>query len=187
MELTREQRDWLCLALTPGVGTARFIRLLARLGTPGRVLSATQAELADVVGENLAARIRQNAQAADLDLQEDRMNEYDVVLLTMDDPLYPSQLAEIYDPPLLLYLRGELKDEDQYAVAFNELEAGNSTAAQNLADSPQYSKGPGKSKPHTSSVNERRPDRILAGKRLGTAENNAVHHNQRNKYPKGLV
>ena len=108
MELTREQRNWLCLALTPGVGTARFIRLLARLGTPGRVLSATQAELADVVGENLAARIRQNAQAADLDLQEDRMNEYDVVLLTMDDPLYPSQLAEIYDPPLLLYLRGEL-------------------------------------------------------------------------------
>jgi len=117
MKLTREQRDWLCLALTPGVGTARFIRLLARLGTPGRVLSATQAELADVVGDNLATRIRQNAQATDLDLQEDRMNEHGVILLTMDDPLYPPQLAEIYDPPLLLYVRGELKDEDQYAVA----------------------------------------------------------------------
>lgn len=117
MKLTREQRDWLCLALTPGVGTARFIRLLARLGTPGRVLAATQAELADVVGENLAERIRQHAHVADLDLQEERMNEHDVILLTMDDPQYPAQLAEIYDPPLLLYVRGELREEDQYAVA----------------------------------------------------------------------
>lgn len=117
MKLTRDQREWLCLALTPGVGTARFIRLLARFGNPGRVLSATQGELAEIVGENLAARIGQHARAVDLDLHEDRMNEYDVTLLTMDDPAYPSQLAEIYDPPLLLYLRGELQEQDQYAVA----------------------------------------------------------------------
>ncbi len=117
MKLTSEQRDWLCLALTPGVGTARFIRLLARFGTPGRVLRASQEELTDIVGKNLASRILQHARAVDLDLQESRMNEYGVSLLTMDDPAYPAQLAEIYDPPLLLYLRGALLEEDQYAVA----------------------------------------------------------------------
>ena len=117
MKLTQEQRDWLCLALTPGVGTARFIRLLARFGRPQRVLRATVDELADIVGKNLAARILQHAGANDVDLQESRMNDLDVVLCTMDDPAYPAQLAEIYDPPLLLYIRGELLENDQYAVA----------------------------------------------------------------------
>ena len=70
MKLTQEQRDWLCLALTPGVGTARFIRLLARFGRPQRVLRATVDELADIVGKNLAARILQHAGANDVDLQK---------------------------------------------------------------------------------------------------------------------
>lgn len=29
-----------------------------------------------------------------------------VNLVTMDDPSYPSRLKEIYDPPLILYVRG---------------------------------------------------------------------------------
>ncbi len=45
------------------------------------------------------------------------MNDLEVSLCTMDDPTYPPQLAEIYDPPLLLYIRGQLQEEDQYAVA----------------------------------------------------------------------
>ena len=117
MKLTHEQRDWLCLALTPGVGTARFIRLLARFGTPGRVLKASQSELRDIVGPALAARIRQHAETADLDLQESAMAEHEVALITMDDPQYPALLAEIYDPPLSLYVRGTLLESDQYAVA----------------------------------------------------------------------
>ena len=117
MKLTQEQRDWLCLAMTPGVGTARFIRLLARFGRPERVLRASVEELGDIVGKNLASRILQHAQINDLDLQESRMNDLEVSLCTMDDPTYPPQLAEIYDPPLLLYIRGQLQEEDQYAVA----------------------------------------------------------------------
>lgn len=117
MKLTSEQKNWLCLALTPGIGTARFIRLLARFGTPARVLAASQAELADSVGPVLAARIRQHVGSSDLEFQEARMNDLDVTLVTMDDPAYPAQLAEIYDPPLLIYLRGVLVESDQYAVA----------------------------------------------------------------------
>ncbi len=117
MELSKEQRDWLALALAPGVGTVRFIRLLARFGAPGRVLCATVAELADVVGPKLAERIRQHADAADMDLQESRMRALDVRVITMDDPAYPPQLAEIYDPPLLLFARGALLEEDRQAVA----------------------------------------------------------------------
>jgi len=117
MKLSQEQRDWLALALVPGVGTVRFIRLLARFGTPARVLRAPVGDLADVVGDKLAERIKQHGAAADIELQESRMAELGARLVTMDDPEYPAQLAEIYDPPLLLYARGTLCDEDKHAVA----------------------------------------------------------------------
>ena len=48
MMLTQEQRDWLTLTLVPGVGTAKFIRLLARFRTPGAVLRASRGALAEV-------------------------------------------------------------------------------------------------------------------------------------------
>ena len=117
MKLSQEQRDWLALALVPGVGTVRFIRLLARFGTPARVLRASTGDLADVVGDKLAERIRQHGAAADIELQEQRMAELGARLITMDDPDYPAHLAEIYDPPLLLFARGTLCEEDKYAIA----------------------------------------------------------------------
>lgn len=117
MKLSQEQQDWLALALVPGVGTVRFIRLLARFGTPARVLGAPSGDLADVVGDKLAERIKQHGAAADIELQEGRMRELDAALITMDDPEYPSQLAEIYDPPLLLFAQGSLSEDDKYAVA----------------------------------------------------------------------
>ncbi len=119
MALTQEQRDWLALALAPGIGTVRFMRLLARFGTPKRVLRASTEELADVVGPGQAERLRRYAadDAVDLDLQERLMQGLDVSLVTMDDPEYPPQLAEIYDPPLLLFARGALCEADQCAVA----------------------------------------------------------------------
>jgi DNA processing protein len=45
------------------------------------------------------------------------MRQFDAKLTTMDDPAYPPLLAEIYDPPLVLFTRGELLETDQYAVA----------------------------------------------------------------------
>ncbi|MFA7691457.1 MAG: DNA-protecting protein DprA [Candidatus Hydrogenedentes bacterium] len=117
MELTREQREWLRLALIPGIGRARFIRLLARFSTPRNVLAATDQELAPIVGKAIAQRITGYADMGDLELQEAKMRERDVHLVTMDDPEYPEQLAEIYDPPVVLYVRGTLLEQDQYAVA----------------------------------------------------------------------
>ncbi len=38
-------------------------------------------------------------------------------MLTWDDPAYPQRLLNIYDPPFVLYVRGELKPEDDWAVA----------------------------------------------------------------------
>ncbi|MBI2431889.1 MAG: DNA-protecting protein DprA [Candidatus Hydrogenedentes bacterium] len=117
MSLTDSQRDWLALAMVPGVGTTYFIRLLAKFGRPEEVLRASEARLTEVVGPKLAQRIRAYKQVVDVERQEHLLAEYDARLITMDDPDYPARLAEIYDPPLVLFVRGTFEDADEPCVA----------------------------------------------------------------------
>lgn len=117
MPLTQEQRDWLTLALVPGVGSTHFIRLLARYRTPAEVLNAGERALAQVVRPGLAKQITQYAEVVDIDDQERRLDEYDAHVITLNDPEYPWRLGEVYDPPLALFVRGELLERDEYAVA----------------------------------------------------------------------
>lgn len=103
--------------MVPGVGTAYFIRLLARFRTPTQVLKASEGALKEVVGPALAQRIVQYADAVDADAQERLMGEYETTFITLEDPAYPARLAEIYDPPLALFVRGELHQADEHCVA----------------------------------------------------------------------
>lgn len=117
MKLTQEDRDWLRLALVPGVGTAHFIRLLARFRTPTHVFEAPRGMVADLVGPKLADRIRQYADTNEAAQQEAAMEEWGATLITMENPRYPLRLAEIYDPPLLLFARGSLPADQEPYVA----------------------------------------------------------------------
>ncbi len=117
MTLTDGQRDWLALTLVPGVGTTLFVRLLSRFKTATEVLGASEAGLAEVVGPKLGERIRQYRDVVDVDGQIGAMGEYGARLITLEDSAYPHLLGEIYDPPLVLFSRGELHEADQNAVA----------------------------------------------------------------------
>ena len=117
MGLSKEQREWLTLVMAPGVGSTHFIRLLARFHSPGNVLRASEGALRDVVGPGLAQRIVQYGEAADVAGQERLMKEYDARLITLEDPAYPLRLAEIYDPPLALFVRGAPPQADEPSVA----------------------------------------------------------------------
>jgi DNA processing protein len=117
MPLSNEQRSWVTLALVPGVGTAMFIRLLARFRTPEAVLTASRRSLEEVVGPKLAERITQYSDVADVAGQETAMAKWDASLVTLEDASYPLRLAEIYDPPLLLFVRGRMLEAEQPCVA----------------------------------------------------------------------
>ncbi|MDZ4860063.1 MAG: DNA-processing protein DprA [Candidatus Hydrogenedentes bacterium] len=117
MRLSDEQRSWLTLALIPGVGTAMFIRLLARFRTPDAVLKASRKALEEVVGPKLAERITQYADVADVAGQETALARWNASLVTLEDTAYPLRLAEIYDPPLLLFVRGKMLEPDAPCVS----------------------------------------------------------------------
>ncbi len=113
-----ETEAYVALNLISGLGPVLTRRLLGRFGSPQAVLRAGQAELRTVerVGPELAASIAGWESRVDLGAELRRVAEFGARVVTQEDAEYPPLLREIHDPPLLLYVWGQLKEEDQQAI-----------------------------------------------------------------------
>jgi DNA processing protein len=69
------------------------------------------------VGEDVAEAIAQWERTTDLAGELKRLEEYGVRVLIQSDDEYPGSLREIYDPPIVLYVKGALLPGDKNAVA----------------------------------------------------------------------
>jgi DNA processing protein len=97
---------------------ARLLRAFG--GDPERILAAPREALASVagVGPALAAAVADAAATpAEADREAARAGEMGVVLLAPGDPAYPLPLLHTFDPPPLLYARGEWMPGDVVSVA----------------------------------------------------------------------
>jgi DNA processing protein len=104
---------WMALALTPEMGATRIARAISRLSVPGcsggeRLFDASLTELEGAGMPSKAAQFvfdgRARAAAED---EAKRVAEAGGGFLTRDDPAYPERLLEIYDPPSVLWIRGD--------------------------------------------------------------------------------
>jgi DNA processing protein len=109
---------WLTLTAAPGVGPRTCARLIAHFGSPDAVVAARAGALAEL-------GLRPDAVTAIKQPNRDWLGavlawaaQPDAYILARDDPRYPPLLAEIPDPPILLYVRGDphLLAEPQVAI-----------------------------------------------------------------------
>ena len=99
---------WLALALTPGMGPTRCFRAVRGLRRASRVFSASLTELEGAGLPAAAAQFVFHGKARKAAEEEmKRVVEGGVQLLTPDDEHYPGRLLEIYDPPSVLWVRGD--------------------------------------------------------------------------------
>jgi DNA processing protein len=110
---------WLALNMVPGVGPVTYRHLVDRFHDPERVFAASTQELASMggIGEKTIRAIKEfpvEKQAAE-ELQ--KVYELGGSICTFRDPGYPKSLLQIYDPPPLLYVRGQLDPGDPLMVA----------------------------------------------------------------------
>ena len=108
LDSTEEGRlAWLALVLTPGMGPTRCGRAVQKLGAAERLFSASLTELESLGMPAEAAQFcfdgRSRAAAMD---EAKRIIEQGATFLTPEDEAYPGRLLEIYDPPPVLWVRG---------------------------------------------------------------------------------
>jgi DNA processing protein len=99
--------EWLALTLTPGLGPTRSRKLVEHFGSADAVFRASLTELEGSGIQAVSAQALATGKSIELAQEElARAAAAEVALLSLDDPCYPSRLKEIYDPPILLYVRG---------------------------------------------------------------------------------
>ncbi len=130
--MAENPRDWLTLLHAPGVGPVRFRRLLERYGNPAAVLQADRADLEQLGLDRKAVDWLRKPDEALLEADLAWLQGPAHRLLNLADPLYPSLLAGIPDPPPLLFVIGdpELLARPQLAIvgSRNPTEGGRRTA-----------------------------------------------------------
>src|SRR5436309_2152037 len=115
---TSNQISWLALTLTPGLGPTRGKRLLEFFGSIEGVLNATLTELEAAGLPTQAAQSLGTGRSVELANDElAKAAAAGVQCVTLDDPAYPSRLRQIYDPPLVLYVRGNVAALSQPGIA----------------------------------------------------------------------
>jgi DNA processing protein len=109
---------WLALALTPGLGPRRIQRAVARLREPAELFRLPLTGLEALEMPAAAARFIAEGKARRAAEQEQRAVEAArCTLLTLSDEDYPPPLREIFDPPPVLWVRGERRPLSRHAIA----------------------------------------------------------------------
>jgi DNA processing protein len=107
------------LNLIEGVGPVRVRQLLEHFGEAPSILGASKSQLMQVrgIGDDTAEAIANWEKSVDLAGELKRITDFGCHVLTQTDQAYPASLREIYDPPIALYVKGELSAKDKNAVA----------------------------------------------------------------------
>lgn len=109
---------WLAVTLTPGVGARLAAELLKRFGAPERVFAASLTELeACGLPAPVAQSLHSGAPLKAAEQELEKIRQLGCRLLAWDEPDYPALLKEIYDPPVLLYCRGDVATLSTHCVA----------------------------------------------------------------------
>lgn len=101
------------------VGPVRLRQLLNHFGDAPSILEASTARLMQVHGiaEETAQAIASWRANVPLEAELKRIEEFGCEIVTQLDERYPEFLRQIYDPPILLYVKGQLTGRDKNAVA----------------------------------------------------------------------
>jgi len=110
---------WVWLSEQKGLPTRMRLQLLEHFGTPENIYYADTEDYLQVEGMNphLAAQLSDKSTAAADRILGD-CERLELRILTMQDADYPVRLRNIYEPPCLLYVKGQLPlIDEEVAIA----------------------------------------------------------------------
>jgi len=116
MKIRKE--DLILLNMIDGLGPIKIKALLDYFRDSENIFRANRSELTAVfgIGEVMAANIL-SASNKDLQKELDLIEKCNVKIIVICDSDYPDVLKNIYDPPPVLYVKGDILPEDDLSVA----------------------------------------------------------------------
>jgi DNA processing protein len=110
---------FVALNMIEGLGPVRVRQLLDRFGDAPAILRASRSQLQSVhgVGPEVSEAVASWEKNVDLAAELKRIEQSGCHIVIQSDENYPALLKQIYDPPILLYVRGQLTAGDKNAVA----------------------------------------------------------------------
>jgi DNA processing protein len=116
--LDNSKAYWVGFNLVKGIGAARLRALLQHFGDIETAWSASPQDLRSAgLGPKLVETFQQVRAGVSLEQVWERIQRQGIQVLTWEDEAYPRRLKEIDQPPPVLYTRGSLQSEDEWAVA----------------------------------------------------------------------
>ena len=114
-----EYYAWLRLVSVKGLGPETIQKLLTKYTTPDEIFKKSREELTELsfISDKLAGNILENQKEEFIEKQLALLEKYNVRLLSILDDEYPRLLKYSYNPPILLYVKGELLLDDDLAFA----------------------------------------------------------------------
>jgi len=117
-----ELKYWVALNNFPKFGPIRFKKLLGRFSAEDQTLkNAFLAPTSELTKAGIETNIAEEFIAARSNIKPDeliaKLEKENIKVITITDKHYPKLLAEIYNPPVLLYYRGALDLQDDFPLA----------------------------------------------------------------------
>jgi DNA processing protein len=101
--------DWIALNMVRGIGPKTANQLLKHFGSPAQVFTASRSALEK---EGLKPQTIQELKDSEIlekaNAEIERLEALAARVITLEDEDYPVSLREIYDPPIAIYVRGDL-------------------------------------------------------------------------------
>jgi len=102
--------DWIALNLVRGIGPRTANQLLSRFGSPAGVFAASRLALQkEGLKPETIQELKDSAILEKANAEIERLEKLNAQVITLEDDEYPDLLREIHDPPIALYVRGDLQ------------------------------------------------------------------------------
>jgi len=130
-----ELNYWIGFNIVSGIGPARFKMLLNYFGAAGKAWHASDGELrAAGLDRKSIESLLTARQRLSLEDELARVERMGASVITWEDDRYPPRLLEIHNAPPVLYVRGELLPQDEWAVAVVGTRSGTRYGRQMVAE-----------------------------------------------------
>jgi DNA processing protein len=117
--MTKEIKYWLAINKIPDVGPITIKKLWEQFGSIEAAWQADEKAILSIEGINqrAAKSFIENRHRINLTEELEKVNKSGLKVFTLEDTNYPSSLKNIYDPPPVLYINGEILPSDEKAIA----------------------------------------------------------------------